>query len=54
MTIKITEAQDRAPKNNHPGESDRAKRLKKDALNHPIVVDTLEVFHGRVVDVKIL
>jgi DNA polymerase-3 subunit gamma/tau len=54
MTIKITEAQDRAPKNNHPGESDRTRRLKKEALNHPIVVDTLEVFHGRVVDVKIL
>jgi DNA polymerase-3 subunit gamma/tau len=54
MTIKITEAQDKTSDNNHPRESDRTRRLKKEALSHPIVVDTLEVFQGRVVDVKIL
>jgi DNA polymerase-3 subunit gamma/tau len=54
MTIKITEAQDKTSDNNHPRESDRTRRLKKEALSHPIVVDTLEVFQGRVVDVRIL
>jgi DNA polymerase-3 subunit gamma/tau len=54
MTIKIIEAQDKTSDNNHSRESDRARRLKKEALSHPIVVDTLEVFQGRVVDVKIL
>ncbi len=54
MTIKITEARDKTSDNNHPRESDRTRRLKKEALSHPIVVDTLEVFQGRVVDVKIL
>jgi hypothetical protein len=54
MTIKITEAQDKTSENKYPRESDRTRRLKKEALNHPMVVDTLEVFEGRVVDVKIL
>lgn len=54
MTIKITEARDKTSDNNHPRESDRTRRLRKEALSHPIVVDTLEVFQGRVVDVKIL
>jgi DNA polymerase-3 subunit gamma/tau len=54
MTIKIIEAKDKISDNNHPRESDRTRRLKKEALSHPIVVDTLEVFQGRVVDVKIL
>jgi len=54
MTIKITEAQNKTSENKYPRESDRTRRLKKEALNHPMVVDTLEVFEGRVVDVKIL
>ena len=54
MTINITEVQDKTSENNYPKESDRTRRLKKEALNHPMVVDTLEVFQGRVVDVKIL
>jgi len=29
-------------------------QLKRDALNHPIVTDALEIFNGKVVDVKIL
>jgi hypothetical protein len=28
--------------------------LKKEALNHPLVADTIEIFNGSVVDVKIL
>jgi DNA polymerase-3 subunit gamma/tau len=54
MTIKITEAKDKARENNRPRESDRTRRLKKEALNHPMVADTLDVFQGRVVEVKIL
>jgi len=30
------------------------ERLKKEALSHPLVAETLEVFNGKVVDVKIL
>lgn len=28
--------------------------LRQEALNHPLVVDAIEIFHGKVVDVKIL
>jgi DNA polymerase-3 subunit gamma/tau len=54
MTINITEVQDKTSENNYPRESDKTRRLKKEALNHPMVIDTLDVFQGRVVDVKIL
>ena len=54
MTIKITEAGDKTSENNHPRESDRTRRLKKEALNHPMVADTLDIFQGKVVDVKLL
>ena len=29
-------------------------RLKQDALNHPLVTDVLEIFNGKLLDVKIL
>ena len=32
----------------------QADRLKKEALSHPLVADAIEIFDGRVVDVKIL
>jgi len=32
----------------------RANRLKQEALNHPLVTDAIEIFNGKVVDVKIL
>ena len=56
MMIKIEEARDRIPRNNQlkDKETDRTKRLKREALSHPVVTDALEVFQGRVVDVKIL
>ncbi|RLB84223.1 MAG: DNA polymerase III subunit gamma/tau [Deltaproteobacteria bacterium] len=31
-----------------------AERLKQEALSHPLVTDTLDIFNGNVVDVKIL
>lgn len=33
---------------------DKTARLKKNAVSHPLVADTLEIFGGNVVDVKIL
>ncbi|MBW1896255.1 MAG: hypothetical protein JRI47_04290 [Deltaproteobacteria bacterium] len=64
MNIKVVESKKKASKAEQPQESDRAKggraesdrerRLKKDALDHPLVIDALDVFRGRVVDVKIL
>jgi DNA polymerase-3 subunit gamma/tau len=33
---------------------DRAGRLQQEALNHPLVTDAIEIFNGKVIDVKIL
>ncbi|NIQ93259.1 MAG: DNA polymerase III subunit gamma/tau, partial [Desulfuromonadales bacterium] len=33
-------------------ETDRAKRLRDDALNHPMVKTAIEIFEGDVQDVK--
>ncbi|MFC1516518.1 DNA polymerase III subunit gamma/tau [Thermodesulfobacteriota bacterium] len=33
--------------------SDRASRLRKEALNHSLVADAIEIFDGKVIDVKI-
>ncbi len=54
MKIKIVESKKEASQKSQPKESDLARRLKKEALAHPLVTDALEVFQGRVVDVKIL
>ena len=54
MKIQIAEAPDTTSKNNRSKESDRTRRLKKEALSHPMVAEALEVFQGKVVSVKIL
>jgi DNA polymerase-3 subunit gamma/tau len=54
MKIKILESGKASPKKSKPKESDKARHLKKEALDHPLVADALDVFKGRVVDVKIL
>jgi len=55
MKIKIVESgKGVSRKKGKPKESDKAKRLKKEALSHPLVTDALDVFNGKVVDVKIL
>jgi hypothetical protein len=54
MKIKIVESGKVAPQKGQRKESDRERRLRKEALDHPLVTDALEVFRGRVVDVKIL
>lgn len=55
MKVKILGAKDPASKDKSRGkESDKERRLKKEALSHPLVTDALEVFQGRVIDVKIL
>lgn len=56
MDIKVLEsrAQEDAPEKSDKGNKSKGHRLKREALNHPIVTDALEVFNGRVVDVKIL
>jgi DNA polymerase-3 subunit gamma/tau len=51
MRIKLVE-------NIHESQAKQQKkketnRLKQDALSHPLVMEALEVFDGRVVDVKI-
>jgi DNA polymerase-3 subunit gamma/tau len=54
MKIKILESNKGDPYKGEPKESDRERRLKKEALDHPLVTDALDVFKGRVVDVKLL
>jgi DNA polymerase-3 subunit gamma/tau len=54
IKIKIVESEKEASQKGQHKESDRDRRLKKEALAHPLVTDALEVFQGRVVDVKIL
>ncbi|MBW1726050.1 MAG: DNA polymerase III subunit gamma/tau, partial [Deltaproteobacteria bacterium] len=34
--------------------TDHAERVKQEALSHPLVTDTLDIFNGNIVDVKIL
>ena len=46
-TKKITE-------NKHHQKNNREVRLKQEALSHPLVTDALEIFNGKIVDVKIL
>ncbi|NVM23499.1 MAG: DNA polymerase III subunit gamma/tau [Desulfobacterales bacterium] len=53
MRIKVVDAHKEASQEGQHRESDRTRHLKKEALSHPIVTDALEVFQGRVVDVKI-
>lgn len=40
--------------NKHHQKNRREIRLKQEALSHPLVTDTLEIFSGKIVDVKIL
>jgi len=54
MKIKIVESEKGTLQKRQHKESDRDRRLKKEALAHPLVTDALKVFQGRVVDVKIL
>jgi DNA polymerase-3 subunit gamma/tau len=54
MKIKVLESGKASPKKTKHKESDKTRNLKKEALDHPLVADALEVFKGRVVDVKIL
>ncbi|MBU0768855.1 MAG: DNA polymerase III subunit gamma/tau [Proteobacteria bacterium] len=46
-TKKITE-------NKQHQKNSRKVRLKQEALSHPLVTDALEIFNGKIVDVKIL
>jgi len=40
--------------NKHHQKNSRKVRLKQEALSHPLVTDALEIFNGKIVDVKIL
>lgn len=54
MKIKVVEESSGPVRNRSQAETDRAKRLKREALSHPVVTDALEIFQGKVIDVKIL
>lgn len=55
MRIKLLELE-KAEQGGVAADTDKNQKghqLKRDALNHPIVTDALEIFNGKVVDVKI-
>ena len=49
LTVKTNQKKD-----NQEHKTDRENRLKQEALSHGLVADTIEIFNGRVLDVKIL
>ena len=42
------------PKNGKPKEKKQTVDFKHQALSHPVILDAIEVFNGKVADVKIL
>ncbi len=53
MDLTLT-VKDSRKKDNQEPKTDRENRLKQEALSHSLVADTIEIFNGRVLDVKIL
>ncbi|MFV9646235.1 MAG: hypothetical protein ACNYWU_10460, partial [Desulfobacterales bacterium] len=53
MDLTLT-VKDSKKKDNQEHKIDRENRLKQEALSHSLVADTIEIFNGRVLDVKIL
>ena len=49
LTVKKNQKKD-----NQEHKTDRENRLKQEALSHSLVADTIEIFNGRVLDVKVL
>lgn len=50
----ILTVKDSQKKDNQEHKIDKESRLKQEALSHSLVADTIEIFNGRVLDVKIL
>lgn len=53
MRVDITATESKSPDVSPPQKKDE-NRLKNEALNHPLVSEALEIFNGKLVDVKIL
>ena len=53
MEVRIDEKNDEKPQQKRRDENDREKRLKKEALENPVLTEALDMFEGRVVEVKI-
>ncbi len=53
MQINIVEIEEEAAVEKKINRNDKAVQLRKEALNHPVVMDALEIFNGKIVDVKI-
>jgi DNA polymerase-3 subunit gamma/tau len=55
MAVRVVEQPTQeTQKNGTIKETEKARQLKKEALDHPTVTDALDVFQGTVVDVKII
>ncbi|MDO9567519.1 MAG: DNA polymerase III subunit gamma/tau, partial [Candidatus Desulfaltia sp.] len=51
LTLTVKDSQ---KKDSQEHKTDRENRLKQEALSHSLVADTIEIFNGRISDVKIL
>ncbi len=51
LTLTVKNSQ---KKDNQEHKTDKESRLKQEALSHSLVADTIEIFNGRILDVKIL
>jgi len=52
MDLQITTRHN--PNNKSQQKKSLADRMEKEALSHPLVADAIEIFNGRVIDVKVL
>ncbi|MBN1931438.1 MAG: DNA polymerase III subunit gamma/tau [Desulfobacterales bacterium] len=52
--IKLVINHKETQNNDIRGKKSQTGRLKQQALSHPLVADTIEIFNGKIVDVKIL
>jgi hypothetical protein len=52
MDVKI-KAGEETKNINSRQDQEKASRLKKDLLSHPVVADAIEIFNGKLVDVDV-
>jgi hypothetical protein len=52
--MKLTLTVKETPKNDKKQKIEKENRLRQEVLNNSLVSDTIEIFNGKVLDVKIL
>ena len=52
--VKVVIIEKKKKENNIRQKKDEEKKLKESALNHPMISEAIEIFKGRIIDIKIL